>query len=390
MKFYGIFLIFFFKATYAIVNFDVKLDELKEVQWLESYGTELASIAGFGYCDEDISKAKYKNKNLYLRNKFIGTDKFTIIGTQEHTITVNFPILSSISNIFTYTVMTQDNVILIIFSGTKDSLQLGVEYFKTKKLNKSTTNSFKKEEPDFQTIEYFDIVYDKTKEKLYTLFVEAYNRFQKSQYDGVPRVYFIGHSLGGAIATIFSVKLKQLFFGPADYYSVLISFGSPRVGDSEFANRVNEEVDRIFRVINFEDIVPSLIPCERSDDQLCMPSKETNEGKIYSPWNIKGLFIVRNDITHKEKIYNCRHVDENPKQQKCTFLQDKQKLPIKPLKHTIYFNVDIGSICTETGDTYQRRNNSMQDVNSGFLGFVIDPLIKLVYRQPVFGRKRKH
>jgi hypothetical protein len=72
------------------------------------------------------------------------------------------------------------------------------------------------------------------------------------QLQGVP-VFFCGHSLGGALATLAAADYKP---------SALYSYGSPRVGDSAFSSCVSGLP--IYRVVNNSDIVswlpPSMLP----------------------------------------------------------------------------------------------------------------------------------
>jgi len=67
-------------------------------------------------------------------------------------------------------------------------------------------------------------------------------------------VHCIGHSLGGALATICGEWIKNLYHRTAFVYS----FGSPRVGLHAFANAVTTNVgeNKIFRAYHKTDIVP--------------------------------------------------------------------------------------------------------------------------------------
>ena len=84
-------------------------------------------------------------------------------------------------------------------------------------------------------------------------------------------IYVVGHSLGGAMATIAAARLlrKSLKYGnPALTPAGLITFGSPRAGDSEFASFVHginisqNESERIgiWRFRNNNDIVTRVPP----------------------------------------------------------------------------------------------------------------------------------
>ena len=69
--------------------------------------------------------------------------------------------------------------------------------------------------------------------------------FHKEQY-----LYVTGHSLGGAVATLF-----------ADYYQYvddLVLFGSPRIGNKAFCKNVRDHVVRITSYCNNQDFVPNI------------------------------------------------------------------------------------------------------------------------------------
>ena len=72
-----------------------------------------------------------------------------------------------------------------------------------------------------------------------------------------PTIYVTGHSLGGALATIFAADVAanhpQLRSRMCVY-----SFGSPRVGDEAFARHFDACVPRSFRCRNKLDLVPRL------------------------------------------------------------------------------------------------------------------------------------
>ncbi|KAI9504855.1 Alpha/Beta hydrolase protein, partial [Coemansia spiralis] len=65
------------------------------------------------------------------------------------------------------------------------------------------------------------------------------------------QVHFVGHSLGAAQATL---AYAEWMLGGGD--AVLTTFGSPRVGNLEFAQLVNTR--EFWRVVNRADIVPHL------------------------------------------------------------------------------------------------------------------------------------
>jgi len=62
-------------------------------------------------------------------------------------------------------------------------------------------------------------------------------------------VYFTGHSLGGAVATLASLQYKA---------TAVYTFGAPRVGNAEVARRFNQT--NCYRFMNDKDIVPKVPP----------------------------------------------------------------------------------------------------------------------------------
>lgn len=62
-------------------------------------------------------------------------------------------------------------------------------------------------------------------------------------------LYITGHSLGGALAVIASIRIR-----PSDRIAACYTYGCPRVGNAEFAN-VLWKVP-VYRQVHFSDIVP--------------------------------------------------------------------------------------------------------------------------------------
>jgi len=102
-------------------------------------------------------------------------------------------------------------------------------------------------------------------------FYDAYNAVSQdvlnavqalqSQYPSAS-VYFTGHSLGGAIATLATLD-AAVSWGVSSDQLGHFTFGSPRVGDSTFASAFTEYVgaNNHYRVVNDDDLVPH-VPME--------------------------------------------------------------------------------------------------------------------------------
>jgi triacylglycerol lipase len=70
-------------------------------------------------------------------------------------------------------------------------------------------------------------------------------------------LFFTGHSLGGALATIAAERALQAKFRATAVYS----FGGPRVGGLNFFNSYTPDLgDRTFRLVHGDDIVPTVPP----------------------------------------------------------------------------------------------------------------------------------
>ncbi|CAJ0596871.1 unnamed protein product [Cylicocyclus nassatus] len=78
---------------------------------------------------------------------------------------------------------------------------------------------------------------------------------QHSEYE----IWITGHSLGGALASLAASYLVEKRFAPSSKIK-LMTFGQPRTGDEEFADRFNKTIDYAFRVIHANDGVPHVPP----------------------------------------------------------------------------------------------------------------------------------
>jgi hypothetical protein len=75
---------------------------------------------------------------------------------------------------------------------------------------------------------------------------------------GRKSVFFTGHSLGGAVATVAAAEMQKRFPGMSVN---LITFGAPKVGDDDYATSVNQLLKgRVSRNENAGDPVPCIPP----------------------------------------------------------------------------------------------------------------------------------
>ncbi|KAI7863316.1 Alpha/Beta hydrolase protein [Spinellus fusiger] len=74
---------------------------------------------------------------------------------------------------------------------------------------------------------------------------------------GQKRLYITGHSLGGALATIFLAKMVQSDSPLLPHFAGLYTYGQPRVGDETFSRIFHSNLSRkIFHHVYNNDIVP--------------------------------------------------------------------------------------------------------------------------------------
>lgn len=102
--------------------------------------------------------------------------------------------------------------------------------------------------------------------------------------------YYIGHSLGGALATISALVFGAMF---PNARHVCITFGSPRVGDDTFVRLFQKHVDESVRCVNQEDPVP-LVPTSCSFSHV--------PGVLYFDADEK----PNTDITENRLVNSCR------------------------------------------------------------------------------------
>src|SRR5262249_40918815 len=93
---------------------------------------------------------------------------------------------------------------------------------------------------------------------LNAVWLDVLQPLQDLQYGRAkPRsVWFTGHSLGAALATLAVAKLVER----AEPVDGLYTFGSPRCGDETFASGFNAHFRRAYRVVNRNDLVTRAPP----------------------------------------------------------------------------------------------------------------------------------
>jgi len=109
---------------------------------------------------------------------------------------------------------------------------------------------------------YFNAAYIKIRDGLQSHI--QYLKKMRPDYD----IYFTGHSLGGALATLASLDFTCNGILPKKQVH-LWTFGSPRVGDITLANAVIHHVGEHWRITHNKDTVVHVPPCKMNAFGKC-------------------------------------------------------------------------------------------------------------------------
>jgi triacylglycerol lipase len=118
-----------------------------------------------------------------------------------------------------------------------------------------------------------------------------------------PSLWFTGHSLGAGLATL--AVAKMLIENEDEPVQGLYTFGSPRVGDEEFAEKYNAKFkNQTFRVVNNNDIVTRVPISAHGYEHIGQFWYITSDGKLehdISFWQLE-LDRVRGRVEDLGKI----------------------------------------------------------------------------------------
>jgi hypothetical protein len=107
-----------------------------------------------------------------------------------------------------------------------------------------------------------DFTYNQVPYKNWGLIHEGFWNIYKNTRDKIlhelhamkaKKVIVSGHSLGGGVAILTGVDLYQ-----SGYDVEIYTFASPRVGNSDYCNKVNSIGTKVYRIVNTVDIVPTV------------------------------------------------------------------------------------------------------------------------------------
>ena len=250
-------------------------------------------FASYGYC-EDIDVPLFCCKNYF---DFF-TKKWTIVKEDS----------TDKYHVYNYILWRNDEFkkYIVAFPGTNEILELLDEAVNIKLVDYESGNGIK-------LVNYFKQVAFELKEIFFTKDV-------LDDIEAHPDYQFIatGHSLGGAVATIFLYEaINKGYLDPNRNEPVLITYGQPRTGHENFVLDFNKKVKKVLRIVRDGDIVVSL-----------------PYSLINNPYrHLGGLILVNKDITIM--TYCPKDIGEDYPDKEC-----QKSTSISFNYHTYYFNPD--------------------------------------------------
>ncbi|KAI1719696.1 lipase (class 3) domain-containing protein [Ditylenchus destructor] len=206
----------------------------KQTDYDEEYARKMLNLAAGAYS---------LTPDACIQRTFTSAHKYTLVNSNTESC-------DGFSNLCSFYVSVSElrREIIVVFRGTKSkeqlflegwqSLQPGVDFYGIGKVNKYFFRAL-------------NTLWDNLEPALIDQKYKDYN------------VTFTGHSLGGALASLASIRTVLDNRRRSDQIK-LYTFGQPRVGCSKFAFKHDELVPHSFRVINRLDIVPHLPPCAKN------------------------------------------------------------------------------------------------------------------------------
>jgi predicted lipase len=152
-----------------------------------------------------------------------------------------------------------DDTVIIAFRGTREDIDWKISNLKILPIKLrdcgKQSESIRVHQGFHNTLNFID----KTTQKRSLDAIIAH--IQQNHLFNGRKIVITGHSLGGALAILFAVKLR---YYNSDYFnrhiSEIVTFGSPAVGFKGFQNFYQELDDKTIRIVNNSDIVPFTPP----------------------------------------------------------------------------------------------------------------------------------
>jgi hypothetical protein len=244
-------------------------------------------LAGLGYADttsanEQILEIKKRSRKNYTKISSL----FKILFLEQkwtHIVTKTYG--NELDN-YSFTIIKnlKYKKFVFSFSGTKTTGQLYKQYIKRDAL------PYKSGKEYIKIMKYFLELYQNIKADLKMF-------YEREKDPAITQYIFVGHSLGGAMASVAIFDFMQENIIPRTENSpILMTYGQPRTGNYAFANELMKLVPIVFRFYNNYDIVESVPACYVQNGRC-----KSEFGKIELDKNFNGYLQIYNNLSEAEK-----------------------------------------------------------------------------------------
>jgi hypothetical protein len=279
------------KQKFVKSEYSVKVTKTWSIQIARAY----RDLAGLGYISdveassqlEEISKGAKKNRSKIssLFKNLFENDRWEHVITKTGDKTYHNHSFTIIRNLSL-------KKIVITFSGSKRE-QLKDEY------NQSGGVPFSSDLSYIKLLEYFKKLYFASKNDIRENFLKVYDPKR------IDQVIFVGHSLGGAIASIAAYDfIKESIVKTNSVSPALITYGQPRTGNYAFANEIMKNVPIVFRHVNNFDLVIGVPACESKGNKCTNEFEKDGLDKKFFDYQ-KGFenYLKKNGLKESTKFF---------------------------------------------------------------------------------------
>ena len=205
-------------------------------------------FAGIAYCDDNKISNSFVFNQCCDDEKIIYSNEWTVLEQKEYKLDEEYGLF----HVYNFVILKHEKYKKYVFGfpGTTSLGQLFAE------LLGCSFVVFDENEPEIKIERFFW--------KLFKLiYKDVFSSKIINEINSHPdyQIIFIGHSLGGAIATLASYYYAKNKLSNNE--PVLITFGQPRVGNENFARRYMELIKLVFRVARSNDFVTMVPPAKR-------------------------------------------------------------------------------------------------------------------------------
>jgi hypothetical protein len=296
-------------------------------KYKKEYGKEFITLASFSYCSY-----RQMYNGFCCRNALPKHYKLAFVGKIKQ-------------DNYTFAILVSPKLkrIVISLTGSKQYQQLAKQGY--------NSNSVSFGDPKYRMfiLSNFNTIFTQVKEKLKPELLKLKSKYSTYQY------IFTGHSLGGAMSTIFALdSVMEKYVKVSSNSPVLINYASPRVGNYVFASYVMKHVPVIYRIVRQGDPVVSVPPCNTSILNVYSKCKNNlglksfkNNGNVFKTntvtedkgfWHIGGLINYTNKMT---KFTDCgKNFSENHPKKECN-----SNSVLNEINHTSYFDKTVYGVC---------------------------------------------